>query len=121
VGIGTTNPTYKLSVNGNIRSKEVVVESGWADYVFDQQYPLRPLEELRTFIQKNKHLPGIPSAREVQTEGLSLGATQKKMMEKIEELTLYLLEANTQIRQLQKEVDALKKINNPASPDHVGK
>ena len=46
VGIGTSNPTYKLSVNGNIRSKEVVVETGWADYVFDEQYKLSPLEEV---------------------------------------------------------------------------
>jgi hypothetical protein len=101
VGIGTTNPTYKLSVNGNIRSKEVVVETGWADYVFNENYKLRPLEEVEKFIQLNNHLPNIPSAKEVEEKGLSLGDTQKKMMEKIEELTLYVIE-------LKKEIEGLK-------------
>jgi hypothetical protein len=104
VGIGTTNPTYKLSVNGNIRSKEVVVETGWADYVFDETYPLRPLSEVADFIRLNKHLPNIPSAKEIEQNGLSLGETQKKMMEKIEELTLYIIE-------LKKEMDELRKIS----------
>ena len=102
VGIGTDNPTYKLSVNGNIHSKEVVVETGWADYVFDKKYKLVPLDEVEKFIVQNKRLPGIPSAAEIETKGLHLADTQKKMMEKIEELTLYI------IRQ-QKEIDALKK------------
>ncbi len=102
VGIGTTNPTYKLSVNGNIRSKEVVVESGWADYVFADNYKLKSLTEVEQFIKENKHLPNIPSAAEIEKNGLHLGDTQKKMMEKIEELTLYLIE-------LKKEIEALKK------------
>ncbi len=103
VGIGTDNPTYKLSVNGNIRSKEVVVESGWADYVFERSYTLRPIEELELFIRENKHLPNIPSAKEIEQSGLHLGELQKKMMEKIEELTLYII-------QQQKEIEALKKV-----------
>ncbi|MFZ1530428.1 MAG: hypothetical protein WAT19_16860 [Ferruginibacter sp.] len=102
VGIGTTNPTYKLSVNGNIRSKEVVVESGWADYVFNEEYKLKSLEEVEAFIRANKHLPNIPSAAEIEKNGLQLGDTQKKMMEKIEELTLYVIE-------LKKEIEILKK------------
>lgn len=101
VGIGTTNPTYKLSVNGNIRSKEVVVETGWADYVFDKKYKLLPLGEVEKFIEQNNHLPNIPSAKEIETNGLHLGETQKLMMEKIEELTLYII-------QQQKEIDKLK-------------
>lgn len=109
VGIGTTNPTYKLSVNGNIRSKEVVVESGWADYVFDKNYALRSLDEVEKFIQQHKHLPNIPSAKEVEEKGLHLGDIQKKMMEKIEELTLYMIEAGKQIDRMQKEIDGLKK------------
>jgi hypothetical protein len=101
VGIGTLNPTYKLSVNGDIRTKEVVVETGWADYVFDKKYKLIPLAEVEDYIRQNKHLPGIPSAKEVNEKGLHVGDIQKKMMEKIEELTLYIIE-------LKKEVSALK-------------
>jgi hypothetical protein len=98
VGIGTANPTYKLSVNGNIHSKEVVVETGWADYVFNKNYQLKPLQEVEKFIEDNKHLPGIPSAEEIEKNGLQLGNTQKKMMEKIEELTLYVIKLNEQIQ-----------------------
>lgn len=101
VGIGTDNPTYKLSVLGNIRSNEVVVETGWADYVFDETYRLPLLCDVEKFIQQYKHLPNIPSAAEVEQNGLSLGDTQKKMMEKIEELTLYLIEANKRIERLE--------------------
>jgi hypothetical protein len=71
VGIGTVNPTYKLSVNGNIRSKEVVVETGWADYVFDEKYKPISLEEVEEFIKNNKHLPQIPTAKEVKENGLN--------------------------------------------------
>ncbi len=102
IGIGTVNPTYKLSVLGKIRTTEVTVENGWADYVFDKNYRLKPLDEVEKFIEQNNHLPGIPSAAEVVKNGLQLGDTQKKMMEKIEELTLYIIA-------LKKEVDALKK------------
>lgn len=105
VGIGTTNPTYKLSVNGNIRSKEVIVETGWADYVFDEKYKLAPLQEVEKFIQQNNHLPNIPSAKEVEEKGLSVGDMQKRMMEKIEELTLYVIEQ-------QKEIEKLKSAQN---------
>ena len=104
VGIGTDNPTYKLSVNGNVRSKEVVVETGWADYVFDDNYTLRSLGEVEKFIEQNKHLPGVPSAKEIQENGLNIGALQTKMMEKIEELTLYII-------RLKKEIDTLKSNN----------
>lgn len=102
VGIGTDNPTYKLSVLGNIRSTEVVVETGWADYVFDTKYKLLPIVQLEKFIQQNKHLPNIPSAKEVEENGLHLGDTQKRMMEKIEELTLYIIQLNKRIEKLEK-------------------
>jgi hypothetical protein len=106
VGVGTVNPDiYKLAVNGNVRSKEVVVESGWADYVFQKNYELRSLESVESFIKQNNHLPNIPSAADIQKNGLKLGDMQKKMMEKIEELTLYVIE-------LKKEIDLLKAVKN---------
>jgi hypothetical protein len=101
IGIGTVNPTYKLSVLGKIRSTEVVVEIGWADYVFDKKYKLTPLNEVEKYIEEHKHLSGIPSAAEIEKNGLQLGDTQKKMMEKIEELTLYMIEANKKIERLE--------------------
>ena len=104
VGINTMNPTMALSVNGNIRSKEVVVETGWADYVFSEEYRLLPLEEVKQFIDQYKHLPNIPSAKEIEKNGLYVGDIQKRMMEKIEELTLYVIE-------LKKEIETLKKNN----------
>ena len=102
VGINTGNTAgYMLAVNGKIRSTEMVVESGWADYVFDKNYKLRTLDEVEAFIEKNKHLPNIPSAKEISEKGLHLGDVQKRMMEKIEELTLYIIE-------LKKEIDLIK-------------
>lgn len=97
VGIGTTTLTSKFNVNGSIRAKEVVVETGWADYVFDKKYKLKSLDEVEKFIEKNNHLPGIPSAAEIEKNGLPLGDTQRKMMEKIEELTLYMIELKKEI------------------------
>jgi hypothetical protein len=102
VGIGTTNPTYRLSVNGTIRAKEVRVETGWADYVFDKDYKLLSLKAVAKFIEQNKRLPNIPSAEEIQKDGLEVAKMQTKMMEKIEELTLYIID-------LQKQIDQLKK------------
>lgn len=99
VGIGIDFPTYKLEVNGNVRTKEVVVESiNWPDYVFDEHYKLKSLEEVEEFIHQNKHLPNIPSAQEIEKKGLLLGDTQKRMMEKIEELTLYVIELSNKIK-----------------------
>ncbi len=104
VGIGTyTTAGYKLAVNGNIRSKEVVVETGWADFVFAKEYKLLPLSEVESFIKTNKHLPDVPSAIEIQTNGLKVGEMQTKAMQKIEELTLYIIE-------MKKEMEAMKNI-----------
>jgi hypothetical protein len=103
VGIGTDAPFNKLEVNGTIRSKEVVVEAiNWPDYVFDKSYILPSLSSIEKFILQHKHLPNIPSAAEIEKTGLHVGDTQKKMLEKIEELTLYVIG-------LQKEIDLLKK------------
>ena len=111
VGIGTNNPTYKLSVNGTIQSKEVRVQTGWADFVFEKEYQLKPLPEVEQFILVNKHLPGIPSANEIQTNGLALGEMQTKMMQKIEELTIYIIQANKTIEELKQRIEQTEKTN----------
>lgn len=105
VGIGTDNPgIYKLAVNGSIRAKELRINTGWADYVFAKSYRLKPLAEVERYIKKHQHLPGIAPAATLQKEGVDISAMQTKMMEKIEELTLYLIEANKKIEALEKRV-----------------
>jgi len=109
LGIGTSQPSEKLSVNGNVRAKKVIVsQSGWPDYVFDSSYSLRSLSEVETFIAKNKHLPDMPSAKEVEVKGVSVGDNQALLLKKIEELTLYLIEQDKKINYLLKENKKLK-------------
>lgn len=105
VGIGTTsNITHKLTVNGTVKAREVLVtNSGWADYVLDDNYSLKSLSEVEAYINQNKHLPNIPSASEVEKNGISVGDMQRMQMEKIEELTLYVID-------LQKQVDELRSL-----------
>lgn len=92
VGIGTTNPgAYKLAVVGSIRAQEIVVDTGWADFVFEDSYELPPLNEVEQYISQNKHLPGIPTAAQVEGKGVSVGNITSKLLQKIEELTLYVI------------------------------
>ena len=105
IGIGTTTPANKLDVNGTIRAKEVKVETGWADFVFGENYPLMPLGEVKSFIQANKHLPGIPAEKEVKENGVNLGEMNTKLLQKIEELTLYLIQQQEEIEHLKKELE----------------
>ncbi len=100
VGIGTTAPNHKLDVKGTIRAEEVIVETGWADYVFEDGYALPSLREVEAHIQEKGHLPGVPSSEAIVADGLSLGESQSLMMAKIEELTLYLLEKDRQVGSL---------------------
>jgi hypothetical protein len=105
VGIGTASASEKLSVNGNISAKKLIVtQTGWSDYVFDKDYKLRSLASLETFINQNKHLPDIPSAKEVEEKGISVGDNQALLLKKIEELTLYVIELNKN-NQAQKEIN----------------
>ncbi|MFT3750368.1 MAG: hypothetical protein QM768_18780 [Agriterribacter sp.] len=108
IGIGVTAPVYKLEVCGTIRAKEVRVETGWCDYVFEKDYKLRSIEELEKFVNDNKHLPGIAPASEVEREGLKVAEMNKAMMEKIEELSLYIIQLNKENKRLQAEIEALK-------------
>ncbi|MBM2815352.1 MAG: hypothetical protein HW421_2114 [Ignavibacteria bacterium] len=112
VGIGVSNPAQKLVVDGTICAKEVRVSlSGspcWSDFVFDKDYKLMPLDELEKHIKQNKHLPGIPSSAEVESEGVVLGEMQAKLLTKIEELTLYLIELKKENEKMKSEINKLK-------------
>ncbi|WP_158800258.1 hypothetical protein [Pedobacter sp. L105] len=102
VGIGTRVPNDKLSVYGNIRAMEVKVETAnWPDYVFYQSYKLSTVSELETFIKKYKHLPEIPTAEEIETDGIKLGEMNTKLLKKIEELTLIVIEQNKRLEKLE--------------------
>ncbi len=108
MGIGTSNPgTYRLAVKGKIRAEEIKVETGWADYVFKEDYILPTLEEVEKHITEKGHLINIPSAEEVVANGIQLGEMNKLLLEKIEELTLYTLE---QEKKLQLQDDKLQQI-----------
>jgi hypothetical protein len=108
VGIGTTNPTHKLAVNGTIKAKEVIVETGWSDYVFADDYALAPLAEVEAHIKEHKHLPGIPSAAQVAANGVSLGEVQAALLAKVEEITLHQIAQQKELASLRAENAALK-------------
>jgi len=93
IGIGTTTPLEKLSVNGKIRAHEIKVETAnWPDYVFVKDYQLPSLKETEKYINEKGHLPGIPSASDVKANGVDLGEMNAKLLKKIEELTLYMID-----------------------------
>ncbi len=107
VGIGTTSPDAKLTVKGTIHTQEVKVDLNGAvapDYVFADGYKLPELRETEAYIQANKHLPGIPSAAEMEEEGINLKEMNLKLLEKVEELTLYLIEMKNE-NEVQKELN----------------
>jgi len=109
VGIGTSDPQAKLAVNGNIRAKEVKVETtNWPDFVFREDYSLQSLAEIETYIKANKHLPGVPDKNQAEKEGVGLGEMNRKLLEKVEELTLYLLQERKERGMLANEVTALR-------------
>ncbi|MER0440602.1 hypothetical protein [Emticicia sp. W12TSBA100-4] len=101
-----TSGGYKLLVKGGLLTEKIKVAvagtADWADYVFEPSYKLMPLDKVESFVKENKHLPNVPSAEEMAKNGLDIGKNSAKMMEKIEELTLYVIE-------LKKEIDLLKK------------
>lgn len=103
--------SYNLFVNGGILTEEVrvMLKNQWADYVFEENYNLLKLEEVEQFIKENRHLPNVPSAQEVAENGIELGKIATIQQEKIEELTLYLIEQNKLIKQQQEDIENLKK------------
>ncbi|PWG78069.1 hypothetical protein DDR33_24160 [Pararcticibacter amylolyticus] len=104
VGIGTSDTKgYMLAVGGAVIAESVKVQlkGSWPDYVFTPEHKLPALQEVENYIQKNRHLPEIPAAEEINKQGIELGEMNAKLLKKIEELTLYVIE-------LRKEVDALK-------------
>jgi hypothetical protein len=123
VGVATSNTLgYRLAVNGSAIATKVVVKAknNWPDYVFHTNYRLRPLSEVEQYINQNHHLPEVVSAEEVDKNGLDVGDNQAALLKKIEELTLYVIEQdkqikkleneNSEVKELKKEVEALKAV-----------
>ncbi len=103
IGIGTTSPTQKLSVKGKILAEEVEVVADvntYPDFVFEKDYKLLTINELELFIAKNKHLPEIPTTTQAQENNIKLGEMNTKLLQKIEELTLYIIDLQKQINEL---------------------
>ncbi|WP_345145578.1 hypothetical protein [Flavobacterium ginsengiterrae] len=110
VGIGSGNPQNKLDVNGTIHSREVKVDlKEWPDFVFKKEYILPTLEEVEKHIAEKGHLENIPSEEEVLKNGINLGEMNSKLLQKIEELTLYVIEQNKRLDKVEKENEELKK------------
>lgn len=114
-GAPVNTSAYQLFVKGGILTEDVVVATGWADYVFDEGYRLKPLSEVAAFIKSNGHLPNVPSAREIEQYGANIGQLTTVQQEKIEELTLYAIkqqdqvEANSDLlKKQQKQIDEIK-------------
>jgi len=115
VGIGKANPEQKLEVNGQIHTKEVQIDlNNWPDFVFEDTYDLQSLREIARYIKINGHLPEVPSASQVADEGIYVGKMNALLLQKIEELTLHLIEKdkqinilNTKFAMLEKKLDAL--------------
>ncbi len=110
IGIGTTSPDAKLAVKGDIHTQEVKVDLNGSvapDFVFEQDYKLLTLQETEKYIRANKHLPEIPSAQEMEENGLELKEMNLKLLQKVEELTLHLIRQNKEIQELKKKVEKL--------------
>jgi len=113
IGIGTTdNGNYKLAVDGTIGAREVrITTDAWADFVFEDNYDLMTLKELDDFIRKNKHLPEIPTTEEVEENGISVGEMNAKLLQKIEELTIYTIKQQEVIKDLLLRIEKLETNN----------
>lgn len=102
VGINSPNPTHTLEVNGSIKTKEILVtNTGWADFVFKKDYELRSLQEVETHIEQHQSLPEMPTENEVSANGVDLAKMNVKLLQKIEELTLYIIQQEKRISKLE--------------------
>lgn len=112
VGVGTTTTPagYKFAVAGNViaESMTVKLQANWPDYTFKKDYKLMPLSELKTYVDKNQHLPEVPSAAEVAKDGQNLGEMNKLLLKKVEELTLYLIEKDKQIKEISDQLKVIQ-------------
>lgn len=110
VGIGTDNPNWKLTVAGTTHAEEVIVDlmTTVPDYVFEDGYELKPLKEIENYIEVNKHLPDIPSAKEVKENGMNVGEMQSKLLKKIEELTLYMIKMQKENTEMSRIIEKIK-------------
>ena len=112
IGKGTqANTSYVLDINGNTRANEVVVNTTGADYVFDPGYRLSSLQDIGNYVRKEHHLPGIAPAAQMQQEGVNLGDNQTRLLAKIEELTLYLIQQDKETQALKEKIKALEERN----------
>lgn len=110
IGIGTISPEYKLDIVGTLRAHEIRVNTQkTADFVFDPDHQLPSLDSVKTFIAENKHLPGIPSAKQMEKEGVNVGDLQIDLLQKIEELTLHLIRATEQAERQEKRIGEQEK------------
>jgi len=111
VGIGTIDPgTNKLAVEGTIGARRVkVTQTSWADFVFEPDYQLPSLADLESYIKANKHLPDVPSAKEVAKDGVDLGEMNRILLQKIEELTLHVIEESRRNKELEEKMRLLEK------------
>lgn len=111
IGIGTNSPDYKLDVRGILRAQEIVVNlNEGADFVFNDSYKLKPIQEVYEFVKENKHLPDIPSATEMVKDGVNMGEFQLKLLQKVEELTLYMAEQDKVIKEQQAKINELENL-----------
>jgi len=137
VGIGIAHPAYKLHVNGDFKANKAIIgsvtstpgsyklfvekgiltekvrvavknSSQWADYVFEEDYDLMPINELQDYISENKHLPNVPSANEVVKDGIDMAQMDATLLEKIEEAYLYIIKQQQEIEGLKKAIKSIK-------------
>lgn len=113
VGIGISNPGYKLHVIGDIKATSFITGTNvrYADYVFDSGYQLPSLQEVAAYIKQNHHLPEVPSEEEVKRNGLNLSDHQVILLKKIEELTLYVIDQNEKLQLFEKKLNELQEKN----------
>ncbi len=104
---GADTSAYSLYVEGGILTEELRVRTGWADYVFESDYTLMPLSKVEAYISENGHLPNVPSATQVEAQGIEIGDMTRIQQEKIEELTLYIIELKKQVDELNQKVKDL--------------